>query len=63
MENVVTERDQQTDQPGEALSTVTDKVAVLPSPSTTGTLARMRTLFSALRPRQWTKNLAIFAGI
>ncbi|MDQ2904698.1 MAG: decaprenyl-phosphate phosphoribosyltransferase [Ktedonobacteraceae bacterium] len=63
MENAVTERDRQTNQPGEALSTVTDKVAIIPSPSTTGTIARMRALFSALRPRQWTKNLAIFAGI
>jgi 4-hydroxybenzoate polyprenyltransferase len=38
--------------------------AALPAVSPTlGTLGRIRALLKAMRPRQWTKNLAIFVGI
>lgn len=54
-------RDGQAKQLGELnSSTVIGKVS---RPITIRTARRTRALVSALRPRQWTKNLAVFAGI
>lgn len=33
------------------------------TPSHTGTIARIRALASAIRPKQWTKNFAVFIGL
>jgi len=51
--------EEQTHRPGEAISSIANETA----PLKPGTKDRLFALVKAMRPRQWTKNLALFVGL
>jgi len=61
LEKAITVKDDQLKQQSE-LGTLRPP-GLIPSPPSMSTSGRILALISAMRPRQWTKNLAIFVGI
>ena len=53
--------EEQTKQQSELLSSI--KTGTTPNPLNYGTKGRILALVAAIRPRQWTKNLALFVGL
>jgi 4-hydroxybenzoate polyprenyltransferase len=58
---MVIAKDSHAKQQGESSSATTTQTPI--APPSLGIVGRIRALLLALRPRQWTKNLAVFVGI
>ncbi len=61
MKKTILATEEQTKQQSELLSSI--KTGTTPTPLNYGTKGRILALVAAMRPQQWTKNLALFVGL